>query len=235
MPRSVPSERSKTAEMAVFCYDEHMKTAIFDFDGTIADSFDVFVETLQELVKLPKPLSSKDIEELRGLHTREVIKKLHVHWWQLPRFVREGRRKMAAKIDHVEIFPGLKDAVRLLADSYNLYIISSNDMVAIQSFLEVNGLTNCFISIQAGAKIGSKKRHIRKLIRQNKLNSSDCVYVCDEVRDVRATKAADIKSIAVTWGYSTRKALEEAGPDALVDTPRLLPGVIDDILRGVFK
>ncbi|MDB5170976.1 MAG: Haloacid dehalogenase-like hydrolase, partial [Candidatus Saccharibacteria bacterium] len=58
--------------------ERNINTVIFDFDGTIADSFGVFVETLEEVLNRPKPLSAEEIADLRGSSTREIIKKLDV-------------------------------------------------------------------------------------------------------------------------------------------------------------
>ena len=34
-------------------------------------------------------------------------------------------------------------------------------------------------------------------------------YVCDEIRDIEAARKSKIKSIAVTWGYNSKEALEK--------------------------
>lgn len=46
---------------------------------------------------------------------------------------------------------------------------------------------------------------------------SDAVYVGDAVVDVQAARAAGMACIAVTWGATSRTALEAAGPSAVVD------------------
>ena len=37
--------------------------------------------------------------------------------------------------------------------------------------------------------------------------------------DLRAGRAAGVATIAVTWGFFSRAALAEAGPDLVVETP----------------
>ena len=66
---------------------------------------------------------------------------------------------------------------------------------------------------------------VRGLTFQN-LHVSELVYVCDETRDVQAARKAGLRSIAVTWGFNSRKALEKAGPDFIIDQPDELLGII---------
>ncbi len=47
-------------------------------------------------------------------------------------------------------------------------------------------------------------------------------YVGDEVRDVVAARQAQVKSIAVTWGFNTLTALQQAQPHALIEQPQEL-------------
>jgi len=41
--------------------------------------------------------------------------------------------------------------------------------------------------------------------------------VGDETRDIEAAKAAGFQSVAVTWGYNSKKVLENARPDFIVE------------------
>jgi pyrophosphatase PpaX len=50
-------------------------------------------------------------------------------------------------------------------------------------------------------------------------NPAETAYVGDSPFDVMAAKAAGMHAIAVTWGrIHDRARLEQAGPDAIVDT-----------------
>jgi pyrophosphatase PpaX len=55
----------------------------------------------------------------------------------------------------------------------------------------------------------------------------DAVYVGDAPFDVQAAKAAGLYSVGVTWGgIHARERLDAEQPDALVDTPEELLGVL---------
>jgi phosphoglycolate phosphatase-like HAD superfamily hydrolase len=44
-------------------------------------------------------------------------------------------------------------------------------------------------------------------------------YVGDSPFDIESGRAAGVVTIGVTWGFFSRAALEEVGPDLIVDTP----------------
>lgn len=78
-------------------------TVIFDFDGVIADSGEIFAETLQEVLKRSEPFSDEEIKTLRNSSAQEVIRILGIKKWQIPRFVIQGKRGIAARIDRKSV------------------------------------------------------------------------------------------------------------------------------------
>lgn len=209
-----------------------MKAVIFDFDGTIADSFAVFVETLQEIVKRPELLTPQEVKQLRGLTTRQIITHLHIRWWELPRLVIHGRRIIAQKIGRVPVFPGMAELIRQLnTDGYKVYIVSSNDQTAIQLFLHKHDLAP-FIQSVTTTGLNNKARHIRRLLQRHRLAPDHCVYIGDEIRDMQAAHKARVGSIAVSWGYNTKQALADTRPSFVVDTPKELSVAIRNVTVG---
>jgi phosphoglycolate phosphatase-like HAD superfamily hydrolase len=81
----------------------------------------------------------------------------------------------------------------------------------------------------SGSSIFGKHVVLQELIKKHGLKKEETVYIGDEVRDVEASKKAGIKAIAVTWGYNTRKALETAKADIVVDKPAELIKAINSL------
>ncbi len=52
------------------------------------------------------------------------------------------------------------------------------------------------------------------------------VIVGDSATDLNTARNAGMRSVAVTWGFRDRPALEAANPDAIVDRPEDLPAAI---------
>jgi len=59
-----------------------------------------------------------------------------------------------------------------------------------------------------------------------KLDKLVVYFVGDEVRDIEAGKKAGINTIAVSWGYNTKAALDKEHPDYLIDFPLELENII---------
>jgi pyrophosphatase PpaX len=58
-------------------------------------------------------------------------------------------------------------------------------------------------------------------------SADDAVYVGDSPFDIQAAKAAQVGSVAVTWGrIHSRERLEREAPDAVVDTVEELLGAL---------
>jgi len=75
-------------------------------------------------------------------------------------------------------------------------------------------------------KVFGKDRTISKIIKDMKLEKSKVYFVGDEVRDIEAGKKVGIKTIAVSWGYNTKDALDKEHPDHLIDSPLELENIV---------
>ncbi len=196
-----------------------MKTLIFDFDGTIADSFELVIEIAYELTGIPKH-SEDEIAKLRHLPFVKAVRSLHVPAHHIPRLLIKGRQRMLERIHEVHPFPGIPEVLRELHDNgYHLLVTSSNSEKNVRTFLRANELESYFDGVYGNASIFNKAISIRKVLRRNKLDPSDCFYVGDEVRDVIAASRVKVEPVAVTWGYQASEALAKYHPYALVDNP----------------
>jgi phosphoglycolate phosphatase len=210
---------------------EHKKVIIFDFDGTIADSFGIFVEALSAAVERRNPLIVDDIESLRrSSSTRDIIKKLGIRPWQMPSLVFRGRREIAARMDRVTVFKGISEALKDIAAEYTIYILSTNSEENIMKFLKKHKLGGYIHGVYGNNSILGKAKSLKKLLKKENLASSACLYVGDETRDIEAAHISGMPCIAVTWGYSVPGALRLHAPEALVATPCDLPKVIKGFL-----
>lgn len=208
-----------------------MAAIIFDFDGTIADSFEMAVQIIGELTGLHKnSLPPEEIERLRGLSLHGAIEELHIKPWKVPFLLMRGRRRMGKQISKISAQPGMPEAIRkLYAEGHQLFLVSSNSENNIRSFLKQHHMSREFIKIYGGAGLLGKVRQLRKIRRHNRLAGDDCWYIGDEVRDIVSAHEAGIRVVAVTWGFNTAKLLESHNPTAMASTPKELLNILENV------
>lgn len=189
--------------------------AIFDFDGTLADSFRWFVGVVNRLADKHgfRMLDEDEIERLRGRDARRIVEHLDVPVWKLPWIARDARKLMAREIDGVSLFPGVR---RMLGDlagrGVALAIVTSNSARNVRRVLgeEAAGLIEHY-----GCDVGifGKRSKLRRVIERSGVPREEAIYVGDEIRDVEAAHAERIAFGAVAWGYTRLESLVPHAPE----------------------
>ena len=84
------------------------RLALFDFDGTLADSQDWFLGIFDQVADRfgYRRLAPGDRERLRGLETKAILNDLGVPTWKLPMIAKHVRELAARDIDRIRLFPG---------------------------------------------------------------------------------------------------------------------------------
>lgn len=197
---------------------------IFDFDGTLADSFVAMVAVYNKNIRNNEnPLTPEEITRLRGMSSRRAIRSLGIHWWQIPKLLLRGLPDFKALLPTLDTFPGLPETLKTLHDRGDkLYIVTSNTGDSVEKFLHLHKVPDYFNDIESGAGIFKKAKHIRKLMRRHGLSRRQTVYIGDETRDIQAARLALVKVVSVTWGFNTRKVLKRMRPNFLIDNPKEL-------------
>ena len=209
-----------------------MKLIIFDFDGTIADTFEPLITIIQRLSQEfgYKSVSPEDIDLFRSLTTREIIYQAGVSIWKLPFILRRIKKELNKDIKLVRPIQGMKEALLdLKAQGNELGIITSNSQENVELFLENNQLDTTFSFICSGTTIFGKNKVINRVLTQKNINLSDVIYVGDETRDIEAAKKSNIQVIAVSWGFNYKEILKNQNPDYLIEHPQQLIEVINSL------
>ena len=205
-----------------YCHSNLVNVILFDFDGTIADSFETSITIINRLSSEfhLKPLVAEEIKRLQNLSSREIIKQADVSFFKLPFLIRRFRAELNREIHTLKPFPGIKETLLTLQQRGDrLGIISSNSEANVKDFLHAHGLTGLFEFIIPDARLFGKSRIIRKVIRQHCLDPKTVLYVGDETRDIEAAKKSGIKAVSVSWGFNSRQILAAHQPDFLIDRP----------------
>jgi phosphoglycolate phosphatase len=200
-----------------------MGVFIFDFDGTLADSFELTVEIAHQVMGHTEPMSAERIHALRGLPAAAVLKEVGVRWWRVPLLLTQGRKLMTARLSEVtpvaELAPVLS---KLHAQGHSLLVLSSNSASNVEAFFKSHHMAGNFDKVYGGAGLFNKSGKLRQILRDNRWRPQDCWYIGDEVRDVIAARQAHIRCAAVTWGFNLEHALREAHPEKIITKPKQL-------------
>jgi phosphoglycolate phosphatase len=196
------------------------KLVVFDFDGTLADSLGGMVRIFNQLAAELGHRPVEDVAAARAMTTRQFLKHHGIPFWRLPRLVRRYRTLAGQDADTTKMFPGLPDALAVLrANGSRLGVLSSNSEENIRRGLRANGVEELFAFVVGYPKLFGKARALKRILRAERVERSDVLYVGDEVRDVEAAKKAGVTSAAVTWGVHAESLLRANAPDYLVAEP----------------
>ena len=197
---------------------------LFDFDGTIADTFDDGFQILNQLAGEFgfRPLAKEDLEKARDMRTRELMKFLGIPMTKMSRIARRGSEELHARMPHVKPLPGVPELLRELhAAGFDLGIVTSNTESNVRMFLQKFDL-DFFSFIRSSSKLLGKAHEIRGVLKIQKVRAADVLFIGDETRDIEASQKAGIRIAAVTWGYNSRRSIEAMKPDFIFDTAEAL-------------
>ena len=205
------------------------KKVIIDFDGTLAASFDLFIEAMRAAhTKYGfRNVEDDEIEPFRHYSALQILKFLGLPLYRVPAVTQFIRSYMSKKIKTLPLASDWQETLQALAPDCELAVLSSNSNQNIQSFLDQHELAY-FSEIVSDVGVFGKVKAIRKLIKDNGWQNKDVFYIGDEIRDIKAAKKAKISSIAVTWGYNAEPALITHHPDHLISNSNALIAILQD-------
>lgn len=204
------------------------RLVIFDFDGTLADSFPWFKRTINRIAaehRLQK-ISEPEIAALRNFDARSIIRRLGVPWWALFLLARQVRKMMTRDIGQIPLFPGAGAMLRQLASrGLTLAIVSSN---ACRNVRAVLGPENAAVIryYECGVSVFGKQSKIRKILGASGVERREAIYIGDEIRDGEAARKERIRFGAVSWGYTHAQALQACAPDVLFETMKDITAIL---------
>ncbi|MDY7013595.1 MAG: HAD-IA family hydrolase [Cyanobacteriota bacterium] len=206
-----------------------VKLIVFDFDGTIADTYDTFVEIvirLSEQWGYPS-VNREAVFQMRNLSSREIIQQSEIPLWKLPFLLRKATSELGKEIANVRPISGIPEALVVLKDrGYQLGILTSNSRKNVTKFLKKNSLLDLFDFLDTGTGIFRKDKAIKTVIRRHKVLKKNLIYIGDETRDIEAAKKSEVKVIAVNWGFNSPEILIAHQPNSFANNPQELVDLI---------
>jgi phosphoglycolate phosphatase len=187
------------------------RLAIFDFDGTLADSLPFFLSVFNTIADR-HAFRRIDVEragELRHYSVRQMMDHVGMPAWKLPLASKTFMDMMKDSAHAISLFDGIAGALRHLHEhGVVLTVVSSNAEHNVRTVLgpELAALIRRF---DCGMSVFGKASRIRAVLKACGVAPADALYIGDQATDAQAARKAGVAFGAVHWGYAPIEALRE--------------------------
>lgn len=217
------------------------KAVIFDWDGTLADTKDIILNSFRKALEdLEIKFDEELIKSLMGKRAREifseVLKNADISFNEetLNNLVEKRVKEELELSSCIELKVGAMDLLAALKGKVKLALASMNNKPVIDTMLNGCGLTRFFDIILSADEVTEPKPNpeiFLKCASKLKLKPDTIVAIEDSTFGVRAAKAANMKCIAVSSGFSDRKELEKERPDLIIGSVKEKEKVLRFVLN----
>ena len=201
-----------------------LSAVLFDFDGTLVDTTEMIHQSMRHATS--SVLGREDIprETLLANVGQPLPRQMELIDTENAESLLEAYRSHHERHHDALIreFPGVEESLsRLRSAGTKVAVVTSKRRVSVEMALEIfPGLRNVVDRFVTMEDTTHHKPHPEPLLRALKLLGSipkeRAAYVGDSPFDVEAAKAAELTSVAVSWGAFSEDALRASGPDHLV-------------------
>jgi phosphoglycolate phosphatase len=198
-----------------------IKLAIFDFDGTLANTFAVFGESLNTLALKHRfrQVVPEDESRMRSMSASEILRELRLPLWRVPAVLSDYRKMLRKRIDEVHPFPGIVPVVDMLLDhGVALAVATSNTVENVNAVLGPERVER-FAALECGSSLFGKSHRLGRILKQTETHRDQAVYIGDELRDAEAAQRVGVQFGAVAWGYTSFDALLLINPGMIFRVP----------------
>lgn len=201
---------------------------IFDFDGTLVDSFKCLIEKSNLLADEFnfRKIKEDEIPKLKELSSTEIIQFLEIPFYLIPKLILNVRKHMRDEMKNLKPIAGVKEMIVSLAEQgFNMGILTSNSEENVSIWLAQNQLQSHFKFISTESNLFSKSAGLKNVIKEYQFDKTKTFYICDETRDIEAASECYIQSVAVTWGYHSEDNLKRCAPSFIIQKPEEILGL----------
>lgn len=185
------------------------KIIIFDFDGVIADSFEITFS----IVKASRPTLTRARyrKQFDGNIYDALFKDLVLT--EIDFFPEYGRRFKTLGIRNE-----VKAIIKKLSHNFCLFVVSNTTGSIIKEYLERHEILDCFTEILGSEIETSKVKKFNMIFEKYKILPAETIFITDSAGDIKEAKAAKINFIVgILGGYQGKASLEKAEPKMIAE------------------
>ena len=209
------------------------RLAIFDCDGTLVDSQHNIVMAMArafEAARLDPPGRQATLR-IVGLSLIEAMQTLlpeadgKMHDAMAEHYKQAFWRLRDNGLVEEPLYDGIVEAIdALAADGWLLGVATGKSDRGLALCLEYHDLTKCFVTLQTADRHPSKPHPsmIETAMAEAGASPETTVMIGDTSFDMLMARNANVRALAVSWGYHPADELHAAGAHAIVDHPRAI-------------
>ena len=200
-----------------------MNLLLFDFDGVIVDSLEVYEKTVTDCLNVIGQPLTRGREEFLELFEGNFYQSLVDKGVDLDKFI-AASVDILAKVNYADMrpFDEVRPVLKELKKNHPMVVISSNDTPTIQEALRFYGYNGIFDDVLGSDFMLSKKDKILYIIKKYHVDMQDIYYIGDTTGDIKEGKEAGVKTVGITWGWHSKALMAASNPDYLFDKPQSL-------------
>lgn len=216
----------------------HSKAILFDYDGVLADTLPFVLHRWTETARIfgngREVTREFVLSNPTGAWQNFYIEQLGVPEEKIE-LASQLFLELAQKDGDPALFHGVSEIIQSLSADHNLYILSSNYAEVIRATLAHYNLADYFLDVAGHKEVGDAKKidshFYESSLQRWGLEKESVVYIGDTADEVIGSRKAGIKTISCSWGYQSRKSLEEVRPDGIIDEPYQIPRAVAQVFE----
>ncbi|HBR05342.1 MAG TPA: phosphoglycolate phosphatase [Lachnospiraceae bacterium] len=212
--------------------EKKYKLIMFDLDGTINDSGEGIIESVQYALD-HFGLKNEPVEKLRKFVGPSLVDSFtnfyHMSEEDVKKAVALYREVYeSGNLFHLTVYEGMKELLKALNEKGNIKtsVVTSKPYkfaVPILEKFQIKDYFSYIIGTDVKDPSSDKSRLIDRAIEEARggladLEKSEAIMIGDTHFDIEGAKKSEVASIGVSYGYGTREELERAGADIVVDS-----------------
>jgi beta-phosphoglucomutase len=202
------------------------EAAIFDWDGTLADTKKVILISFQKALKeINLEVPNTYIERRIGIGASDTFREIlraanrRVDEKVVKQLVEQKSKVQIQLADEVKLFEGTRELLALLQGKIKVGLASMNNRAVVMHLLQISRVAESFdvvLTVEAVSHSKPDPEIFLKTAEQLNAKPQSCVVFEDSIFGVKAAKAAGMKCVAVATGVYTMDELKVEKPDIVV-------------------